>query len=561
MDPEAFIRWALDDARTLEERYTTELLVDHGEMRWLSKRQLRTRHWEESLAIHRERFLNPAYQPAYTERSVRRAAEMLEFFTEWHISAHPSLDRPVRDLSVLRFLPLQKLQVKCDAADAAVFADLPHLRELSFDSPVCEDLRPIARCTGLRRLSLTFGLPWPEVDGLETLQQLEALHLTGNLLVFRPGLTFPRVRDGTLKCTPLQARSLRELPQFPDCELLTLEGVERLDGLEAWRRLRNLDLTGPVRDFTPIAALPALTCLSYHDGLPLDITPLVRAPALLHASFTAHHPFGEDKAPPRDYSPLLASPTLRQLHVAGCPPLALEVAALDAALPGWDDLFLLPEPRPVPPLRIIIAPHQKHPSRLVISPDALPPELPDWGLLRCRAKWLKRHGQAFLTARTGHADWGRLTTSENTNGICLWFECYELLPRFAEILDHARALLASLRSEYVACLYLCLKVQPPKPSPAQAELERQFREKRDEEDFERRRREQADSYERLHLLQLKQQQGEPIDPAEFSPAPQGSLRPAPQPNRGRRRRRRNRPRLRRPLRRRRRRQASRPSAP
>src|SRR3954463_13226457 len=30
-DPEVFIRWALDDARTLEERYTTELLIERLE--------------------------------------------------------------------------------------------------------------------------------------------------------------------------------------------------------------------------------------------------------------------------------------------------------------------------------------------------------------------------------------------------------------------------------------------------------------------------------------------------------------------------------------------------
>src|SRR5438067_1602265 len=82
-----------------------------------------------------------------------------------------------------------------------------------------------------------------------------------------------------------------------------------------------------------------------------------------------------------------------------------------------------------------------------------------------------------------------------------------------------RALLASLRDEYTACLYLILRVHPPKPSAAQAQLEQQFRRKEDEEDFERRQREEADALERLHLLQLKQQQGEPVDPTEFSPAP------------------------------------------
>jgi hypothetical protein len=32
----------------------------------------------------RERFLNPAYEPAYSETSVRRAAEFLPAITEWN---------------------------------------------------------------------------------------------------------------------------------------------------------------------------------------------------------------------------------------------------------------------------------------------------------------------------------------------------------------------------------------------------------------------------------------------------------------------------------------------
>src|SRR4051812_32877237 len=98
MDSEAFIRWALGDARTLEERYTTELVIDDAEHRWLCRRQLPFRSLDQIMAIKRERFLNPAYQPAYSERSVRRAAEMLEFFAEWSISYSPYSDRPVRDL-------------------------------------------------------------------------------------------------------------------------------------------------------------------------------------------------------------------------------------------------------------------------------------------------------------------------------------------------------------------------------------------------------------------------------------------------------------------------------
>lgn len=40
MDQAAFIRWALDDARTVEERYTTELVVEQGVSWWNSRHKI-----------------------------------------------------------------------------------------------------------------------------------------------------------------------------------------------------------------------------------------------------------------------------------------------------------------------------------------------------------------------------------------------------------------------------------------------------------------------------------------------------------------------------------------
>jgi len=48
MDSEAFIRWALDKARTVEERYTTELLVEQGVSWWNSRRQIYQREGYEA---------------------------------------------------------------------------------------------------------------------------------------------------------------------------------------------------------------------------------------------------------------------------------------------------------------------------------------------------------------------------------------------------------------------------------------------------------------------------------------------------------------------------------
>jgi hypothetical protein len=522
-DPEAFIRWALDDARTLEERYTTELLVEHADQSWHNLHKTgRVTPFDKFLKRIRERFLNPAYQPAYSENSVRHAAEIVPLMTSWRLS--PSgYERPIRDMAVLRFMPaLKELSIDAEIADISLLAELPNLRVLGLGTPLCEDFRPLARCRKLRSLSLSLRVPWPEVAGLESLQQLESLHLRGNLLVFPPGLVFPNVREGALECTPLQARNVGHLPQFPACEFLKLAGVDRLDGIEEFPRLRNLTLTGPVRDFSPLVALPALTWLNYVGALPLDVAPLARAPALLRAGFQSHHTYGLDKAPARDYAPLAASATLRSVTVTGCPPVDLEVAALNAALPPWDDLFLLPEPRPVPPLRVIIAPDRRHPRPpdTHLRPDEQAP--PDVGIRQCEEHWVARHGTAFVSDRMGHADWGEVKAHGTCRRLDAHVECYEDLPRFPQIVEALRALLAGLRSEYLGILYLQLRVRQH-PTPAQQELLRHFREKRDEADFEQMQRDEQERQERLRQFQIKQQQGEPIDPAEFSPAPREPL--------------------------------------
>ena len=65
----------------------------------------------------------------------------------------------------------------------------------------------------------------------------------------------------------------------------------------------------------------------------------------------------------------------------------------------------------------------------------------------------------------------------------------------------------------------------PEPTPAQVELEKQFRDEQEEADWERRQQEQKEYLERLHRYELKKQLGAKIKPEEFVPPP-----PAPLPD-------------------------------
>jgi hypothetical protein len=527
MDTEAFVRWALDDARTVEERYTVELLIESAMHQWHYRHKTGYHEpWQLISERKRQRDLNPAYDPRYSEVDVRRASEVLAERKSWNYTSFS--DRPVRDLSALRFLTaLEDLVLGgAEVADLAPLTALPALRVLGFDSKTCEDFRPLARCRQLRELELGLRVPWPELSGLETLDQLEKLTLGGNLLAFAPGLTWPKVRRGSLACSPLAARSVRDLPHLPACEFLTLGGVERLDGIEDMPRLRNLKLTGPVRDFAPLAALSELTWLHFHGTQPLDVSALARLPKLEFVSFH-QDTYSMDKSSPRDYAPLAEAPALRELRVTGCPPVETEVAAINATLPSWQERFLAQEPRPTPSLRMVVAPLEKHPRHPETHRSPGEPELIDTGLRECEERWVPRFIARRISEALGHSDWGSTRCYATARSAGVDIESFGVVEKFTTIVEAIRSALVWLRDEYHVTVMIVLKAPRPQATPAQEQLEEQFRREQDEADFENRTRERREYLERLHRYELKKQSGEQIAPKEFAPPPPQPLPPAP----------------------------------
>lgn len=537
MESETFIRWALDGARTVEERYVVELLVEQGVSWWNSRHKIyRHESIDQTIERKRQRALNPAYEPRYSEESVRKAAEEFPRFTSWTFWGGMD-ERPVRDLAALRFLPnLEQLHVNGgEVTDLDVLAGLPKLRQLYFVSTKCEDYRPLARCRQLRDLQLTHwrtyfknAIMWPDFTGLEQLDQLEYLLLEGNLLAFPRGVAWPRVRTAVLRCQPLAARNVRDLPQLPACEFLTLGGVEKLDGIAAFPRLRNLKIETDVRDFAPLAGLDRLTCFTCNAFAPADVSPLTRLPRLQCATFDTRFKYELQATPPRDFSPLGQSPGLRELHVENCPPVELEVAALNALFPPWDDVLLAAQPRPLPPkLRMVIAPHVKVPGGRGIQLDPGDDGLVDEGLRQCEGRWVGRFVEKSVSAKLGAADWGQAVGDGKYRRATVTIEAFAVVEKLPQIVEATRECLARLRHDYEATIMIDLKAPKLEPTPAQKQLLAQFEKEQDEADFERRQREQAEYLERLHDYELKKQLGEPIKPEEFAPAQQEPLPPPP----------------------------------
>jgi hypothetical protein len=525
MDSEAFIRWALDDARTVEERYTTEILVEQGVSWWNSRHKIYIHEsWEERRERQRQRLLNPAYEPRYSEDSLRKTAEVLPEFKSW--SCHCGYEeRPLRDLKVLAFLTnLEDLRINhVEVTDVSVLVRLPRLNILHFSSTKCDDLRPIARCAQLRELVLGWsmhgtGEHWPEVTGLEQLTQLETLSLIGNLLAFERGITWPKVRRATLKCQPVPARSVRDLPQLPACEFLTLAGVKRLDGIEAFPRLRNLKLETDVVSFAPLEGLTALTCFTCSSFEPLDIAPLTRLPKLQFAAFDARFQFNLRVIKPRDFSQFAEAPRLRELQVTNCPPVEEEVKTLNPLLLPWDDVLLAEQPRPLPPkLRMITAPANQFPQRNAVQFDPGDDGLPDDGLRACEGRWVGRFVEKLISAKLGCTDWGSATADGNYRRFSVIIESFAIVDKLPLIVEAMREALTRLRSDYEADFMISLKAPPPPPTPAQEQLEKQFRDEQEEADWERRQRDRETYLQQLHRMDVKKQLGEPVKPEDFVP--------------------------------------------
>ena len=77
MNQEAFIDWALDNARTVEERFTVEILVEFVMFAWHIKHKTGCHDdFRAGMERDRQRYLNPAYVPGYSEDDLRHAVEI-----------------------------------------------------------------------------------------------------------------------------------------------------------------------------------------------------------------------------------------------------------------------------------------------------------------------------------------------------------------------------------------------------------------------------------------------------------------------------------------------------
>ena len=345
-----FADWACDSRRTLEEKFGAELLMEHTLDLWNKKHQIEvTRNYQAERLRQEARQKNLGYLPVFTREQAERCEEVLPELTRFNVGY--TNDRPLRDLSFLQFCPLmESMELRStEIRDWSWLAGQTALKNLHIGhDPVARDFRVLEKLTALETLYLYLNMPWPDVRGLEKLTALTELHYTGNSLALREVPVLPNVRRFLLSKSYFSSVPLKsplDLPAMPEVRRMKLDHTLDLDGIERYAKLVNLELYGYYTDLTPLTELKELTHLELHGKNYESLAPLSKLPKLLDLTV-------QQEVPP-DFTPLADAPQLREVKMKGTHIVPAELASLNAMFEPWDELFMLPVPRPLAPLRLI----------------------------------------------------------------------------------------------------------------------------------------------------------------------------------------------------------------
>ena len=535
-----FSRWALETSRTADERYMIWLIcettryVDFGfRAKENPNAKLRQTPWE----YYKELCLNPGLIPPFSEEDTELAARMIPHtkkFPHYIPSGHDT--RPIRDLGALRFFTaLEELQLCItEVSDISPLRALTGLKSLMLHSGELTDLSPLAACTSLRSLSLcltgatypAFAPPlfWLDASPLAALQELESLALHTNAALLS-GMSFPKLHTATLSCSNTVQRDCAFLPDMPALRHLKLDGVQSLAGISRFADLRSLDISGPLRDWGDIAALPKLKCLDVTTqcGWPRDVTPLAAAPELRWVRFTGEMP--------RNYWPLTGAAKLCELEVNGAKTVELDVQAINTALTPWDVVFAQKPPRPIPPLRFVSAdtrllprlPETPHPDCLE-SPVLFLREL-RWMFRKATKAVEDLMGDEYAPCRS---DFPGSHYVQRYISTCI--TTMEAAQRLPEVLDALRRAMAESPHEWHFGFTIQLRVPRHKWGPDRQRWWDKLEEERNRDDDDdsgvnKWRLRQSHLIESNFRLRTAEEEGEAPDPEDLRPPEE--IRPQP----------------------------------
>ena len=539
-----FRHWVADPARTVNELCAAEALLETGEGIWRGQNRQPDTNWDAKAKKRKERAGNPAYRPSINPTALDRTlqiAPLIKHFTAtWHD------DRPIRSLAPLRFFPtIQDVSATAEITDFSPLHALTGLKRLSLTEPHADGghiMRDLSGLAGLKVQSLSIAVraPWPDLRAIAQLPELETLSARANILAFRDVGALQKVKNATFEpefhCnTP--ARNFHDLPAMPAAVHLRVNSIADLAGVEAFKGLLGLDLVGPFQDLTPLEKLETVTWLRLEGNWFTDLSPLARMPRLRELVLVRERPL--------DLSPLADAPFLREVTVERCAILRTELSALNAGLVPWSLDFVAPEPRPIGPVRIFsYRPQDPEVVEALKSPEP-EPRAEHYGedvhYAAAEARWFGAELQHRLDTLLG-TGWGDVTSypDRHPGYRHLPVQRFKDIVRFDEIIEVTRQLMASSRYPWQILVSAephgdlskdMEEIRAQREEQERDWLDRDYdaeQEREEYEEFRQMRRELYERLEREHRLRLLQQQGEEINPADFSP----DAKPAPQTAKG-----------------------------
>jgi hypothetical protein len=523
MSRESFSEWALASERTLEERYGALFLIEQITGLPIPKNDNWSIYYEAQRQYRRERELNPAYEPEYSAETARMVEERLPTLKK--INSSSGDDRILRDLSWMRFCPaVDDLNLpNTEVNDWSPIAHLQQLKVLWVKEQTGWNFAPLGSLENLETLRLYLHAPWPDLSEFGRLRSLKALYFHGNPLALQGSGELPAVRHAEIDhwlSFKVPLRSLHDLPAMPELRKLHLINTWRLDGIERSPHLVNAEIYGYFEDLAPLQALQELTHLVLSGGEYETLEPLTSLPKL-------HYLLVRNEQP-KDYSPLAEMPSLHEVEVESCPASKLEVASFNAGLPPWSDLFALPEPRPVPPLRLLLG--RKGSDGDEEEEENSGPEKRDYGenekMSTSEARWFAREVNRRLNGLLGRG-WGKCDVKYASHPGDQHLDLFRMedIDQLPKIVQSLRSLLCEARHPWVCRLMVDTMHRYERDmdeieADDEEEKEKEFdaeRERADWEYHQQRARERREFLERQHRLRLQKELGAPIRPEDFAP--------------------------------------------
>jgi len=336
-----FADYASSPTLTPDATYTVELLIDRV------RGEFDSDYWDD-WSMRNDARETSNYKPQFSVAHVRPAEKELQGISWLSLQRTRNKQRPVRDLSPLRFLPkLSGLVLSNnEVSDISPIATCTELKRLILSQNPIRDISALANCLTIEDLEIN-GTPIEDLSVLEKLPKLSKLSISANQVPALKRLSrLPALRKLELGSDTFD--SFEGFPEMPELRVIFGVHVERLDGLDRFPKLENLvNLSGAFDSLEPLRHSKALTHVNILSSSVHSLKPLAELHSLrdlwIHTDATT-----------LDLSPLSSLTSLHKLSVE-CN--GKELASLDefrSTLPSWDVEFRASTPRYTPSLELDI---------------------------------------------------------------------------------------------------------------------------------------------------------------------------------------------------------------